>query len=199
MSRRPALAAAVIVVLGVSMSGCQSAVAGSPSATTTDVTSETSDGGQSSEPNRLSPPVENPKNLRGVDPCELLTSEQKAELSLTEPDRRDTSPWGEGTCNLAGPVVTVSFSPNTITGEGLDQAYRAKNSFDNFAESNIDGYPAVRVNFATQSCGLIVGLSDAQTLSVGFTRVSPDAPGRGDPCGFAESVVGEVIKNLPDA
>jgi hypothetical protein len=57
----------------------------------------------------------------------------------------------------------------------------------------------VRVNFATQLCGVIVGVSDEQTLNMSFGRVSSDAPGKGDPCGFAESVMADVIKNLPDA
>ena len=55
------------------------------------------------------------------------------------------------------------------------------------------------VAVATQSCGLIATVSDKQTLNMEVTRVSAQAPGRGDPCGFAESVMGAAIKNLPDA
>jgi hypothetical protein len=50
----------------------------------------------------LSPPVEHPKDLRGIDPCDFLTAEQKAELSLTGPEERDMSPWGEEKCFLQG-------------------------------------------------------------------------------------------------
>ena len=147
----------------------------------------------------MSPPVGRPKDLRGVDPCQMLPQERLTELSLADRAEKDTSYWGEESCKWLGSVVGVILSPETTLGEGLDQAYRAKDRFDNFAESNIEGYPAVRVNFATQSCGLIVGVSNEQTLHMEFTRVSPDAPGKGDPCGFAESVMADVIKNLPDA
>lgn len=186
--------AGVALLAALAVTGCQSAVVGSPTATTAQP-----DGTSPSESDRLSPPVDNPKDLHGIDPCEFLTPEQKTELSLTKPGRKDTSPWGEEVCDLGGPVVAIGFSPDTTLGEGLDQAYRAKNMFDNFAESEVDGYPAVRVDFAAQSCGLIVGVSDEQTLHMEFTRVSSQAPGNGDPCGFAEQVMGEVIKRLPDA
>lgn len=186
--------AGVAVLLAGLVSGCESAVVGSPAPA---ATSETS--GSTSPSERLSPPVKSPKDLRGIDPCDLLTQDQKAELGLTRPVVRDTSPWGEQTCGLAGSVVALGFSPDTTLGEGLDQAYRARNNFDNFEPSEVDGYPAVRVDFATQSCGLIVGVSDEQTLGFELTRVSPNAPGKGDPCGFAESVMADVLKNLPDA
>lgn len=186
------VAAGVAVVTALAMAGCQSAVAGSPTATTRSDTSEkTSD--------RLSPPVEHPKDLRGLDPCELLSPEEKAEFSLTEPGQRDVSQWGEETCLLLGPVVVIGFSPDTTVGKGLDQAYESKDRFDNFAVSEVDGYPAVRVDFASLSCGLIVGVSDEQTLGMEFSRIGQQAPGNGDPCGFAEQVMGDVIKRLPDA
>lgn len=193
------LAVGVGVVAVLAMAGCQGAVAGSPTPTTRDATGATSEGAPPATSGRLSPPVEHPKDLRGLDACELLSSEQKAEFSLTEPGKRDTSAWGESNCLLQGPVLGVQFSPDTTLGQGLEQAYRAKDTFDNFAESEVGGYPAVRVDFATQSCGLIVGVSDEQTLSMDFTRISSQAPGKGNPCGFAEQVMGDVVKRLPDA
>jgi hypothetical protein len=200
MRFRRVVAGAAAVLVGLVVAGCQSAVAGSPTTATTQPAG-TGGGTSSGAPpsDRLSPPVDNPKDLRGVDSCELLTPEQRADLGFTQQGKKDTSPWGEERCNFAGSVVGIGFSPNTTLGDGLDQAYRNKDNFDNFAETDVDGYPAVRVDFATQSCGLIAGVSDTQTLSMEFTRVSPNAPGKGDPCGFAESVMGDVIKNLPDA
>jgi hypothetical protein len=185
---------------GVMLSGCNSATEGSPTAATTppDTTDSTSGATPSSTPSEgLAPPVRNPKDLRDVDPCQLLTAAQQSQLGFTEPGEEGTSYWGEPECGWPGSVVAVGLSPNTTAG--LDQAYRNKNNFDNFAPSEVDEYPAARINFATQSCGLIVGVADDQTLHMEFTRVSPDAPGSGDPCGFAESVMGDVIKNLPDA
>lgn len=196
MRFRDAVAAMTVVLAGLVISGCQSAVAGSP---TTAAGSETSGGASPTESDRLSPPVRNPKELRGIDPCQLLTQEQQAELSLTGSAEKGVSLWGEEECKWFGSVVGIILSPETTGGEGMEEVYRARNNFENFAESDIDGYPAARINFASQSCGLIAGVSDTQTLLMEFTRVSSSAPGKGDPCGFAESVMGEVIKTLPDA
>jgi hypothetical protein len=191
----------MVALVGLSVSACESTAIGSPTAETTvpGASDETSGSAPPSESVRPARPVKNPKDLRGVDPCELLSAEQQAELDLTGLGEKSISEWGEEGCKWLGSIVGIILDPNTTLGDGLERAYRNKNSFDNFAESNVDAYPAVRINFATQSCGLIVGVSDEQTLHMEFTRVSPNAPGKGDPCGFAETVMGEVIKNLPDA
>jgi hypothetical protein len=201
MRVRGAVAGAAVLLFVLVLSACESTATGLPTAATTvpDTTSGTSSGSPSSGADGGAPAVENPKDLRGVDPCELLTPEQLAAFSMTGPGQKDTSEWGEAECDWKGSVVAIGLSPDTTLGDGLDRAYRNQNNFDNFAVSEVDGYPAVRVNFATQSCGLIAGVSDEQTLSMEFTRVSPNAPGEGDPCEFAETVMGAVIKNLPDA
>lgn len=199
MTVRDVVVAAAAALAGFAVSACDSTATGTPTPeTSVSTASETSGSSASStESDRLAPPVENPKNLRGIDACELLTLAQLTELSFTEPGEKDTSGWGEENCIWQNSILGVSLSPDTTLGKGLDQAYRNKNRFDNFEESSVDGHPAVRVNFATQSCGLIVGVSEEQTLSMDFTRVSSQAPGLNDPCGFAESVAGMVLENLP--
>ncbi|TDV45569.1 DUF3558 domain-containing protein [Actinophytocola oryzae] len=197
MTTRRAALGTMMLLVALMLAGCESAVAGSPRASSD--RPDTADSTSPSTSERLSPSVEKPKDLRGIDPCEFVTPEQRAELQLTAPDEKEMSPWGEQLCDLGGSVVGISFSPNTVLGDGLDRAYRSKNSFDNFAETNVDGYPGVRVNFATQSCALIMGVSNEQTLNMELTRVSANAPGKGDPCGFAEEIMSEVIRNLPDA
>lgn len=201
MRVRGAVVTALALLTGVAMSGCDSTAVGSPTAASTlPGTGEGTSGGvPSSESDRLAPPVENPKDLRGIDACELLTPDQLSELTFIEPGEKRTSAWGEENCGWFSSMLGIILSPDTTLGEGLDQAYRSKNAFDNFEESSVDGYPAVRVDFATQSCGLIVGVSDEQTLSMEFTRVSSKAPGLNDPCGFAETIAAMVLKNLPAA
>lgn len=185
----------VAVAVGLMVASCSGTTPGTPSAETSVEDSTVPPSGSDGQ----APPVENPKNLQGIDPCELMTPEQLSELGVPEAGTKDESPWGEELCGWDSPVVSMSLSPNTTLGDGLDRAYRNKENFDEFEVSDVDGYPSVRVDFATQSCGLIAGISDEQTLSMEFTRVSPDAPGKGDPCEFAESVMGEIIANLPDA
>jgi hypothetical protein len=201
MRVRGVVAGVAVALVGFMVAACETTATGSPTAATTvpDTTGGTPSDPPTSGSAGLAPPVGNPKDLRGVDACELLTPEQLTEFSMTGPGRKNVSEWGEEDCEWVGSIVAIGLSPNATLGDGLDRAYRNKNNFDNFAESNVDGYPAVRINFATQSCGLIAGVSDEQTLNMEFTRVSPEAPGRGDPCAFAESVMGAAIRNLPDA
>jgi hypothetical protein len=105
---------------------------------------------------------------------------------------------------LVGVLAALVEHPQDLRGldpcESLSAEQNAEFSLtENFAESEVDGYPAVRVDVASQSCGLIVWVSNEQTLGMDFTRVSKHAPGKGDPCGFAEQVTRDVIERLPDA
>lgn len=198
MSCRRLVAAVTVVLGGLVLSGCDSTASGSPTAATTlPGTEESSGGAPSSESDRLAPPVDDPKDLSGIDPCELLTPEQLSELTFTEPGEKDTSAWGEEHCRWNNSNLSIRLAPETKVGEGLDQAYQSRNAFDNFAESSVDGYPAVRVDFATQLCRVIVGVAEDQTLHVDFGRVSGKDPAYQDPCGFAESVAGMVLESLP--
>jgi hypothetical protein len=144
----------------------------------------------------LAPPVENPKDLRGIDPCELLTPQQLTDLTFVEPGVKDTLPGGVESCTWQNSNLSVGLTPDT-SREGLEEAYRREDNFDNFEVSSVGDYPAVRTDFATQFCSVIVGVADDQTLTAHFGRVTGKDPAYEDPCGFAESVAAMVLENLP--
>jgi hypothetical protein len=175
------------------LAGCSSTTAGSPVPH-----SEDSSSPQSTKPEELAPRVENPKDLRGVDSCELLNAAQKTELAITTPGETLVTEWGEEECSWQNSALSVALAPDTRR-DGLEEAYRRRTNFDNFAESTVDGYPAVRVNFFTQGCSVFVGVADDQVLFVDFGRVTGKDPALRDPCGFAENVAGMVLANLPAA
>lgn len=189
MSSQRVLAAAIVLVVGLLVAGCDSTATGTP--VPQPDTSRT--GPPSSE--RLSPPVENPKDLRDVDPCQLLTSQQAAGLSFTEPGTPGSGEIsGDPGCTWSNSNLDINLQLNT-DGGGLEQTYRG--NFDKFEESTVGGYPTVRVNFTASYCGLFVGVAEGQVLSVSFGWITGDDPADGDSCGFAESVAAMVLENLP--
>lgn len=193
----------LVVMAAVVLTGCDSAIAGAPSAHPDgrpSDTSSTSTGPNSTEPDSTAPPVANPKNVRGTDPCTLLTPQQLSELTFTEPGVKDASPWGEDGCVWQNGNLTVGVTPDTGRS-GLAEIYRRKDNFDTFAASDVDGYPVVRVNESLEasSCVAIVGVADDQLVHVHFGRVAGKDPAYRDPCAFAETIVGMVLGNLPAA
>lgn len=178
---------------GVVLAGCDTTATGTPVPQQSPPRTTSS-----AEADRLAPRIENPRDLRGIDPCQLLTAQQLAELTLTEPGAKEDLPWGEQMCGWQNSNLSIALGPDT-RGDGLEETYRRKDDFDNFAISTVDGYPAVRVNAATQICTVVVGLADDQALFVDFGRVTGEDPAYRDPCGFAETVAGLVLANLPAA
>ncbi len=196
MNVRDVVVAVVSVCVVGAVAACESTATGTPrpepgvSASAGTSTSE--------EPGRLAPPVEDPKDLSGIDPCELLTESQLAALTITKAGEPDEAAWHEDKCNWRSSTVNVSLAPDTQR-DGLETWYRTRDYYDSFEESEVDGYPAVRADFANEFCSVIVGVADDQALVVHYTRVSSDAPGKGDPCPFTESIASMVLENLPDA
>jgi hypothetical protein len=195
MRCRRLVVATVVAVGGLALAGCDSTATGTPTPQSgaSDTSSQES---SSTESDRLAPPVQNPKDLRGIDPCQLLTPQQLTELTFVEPGKTDSTPWGEQKCNWQNSNLVIGLSPDTRR-EGLEETYRRENNFDNFEVSSVGDYPAVRVDFASQGCGVIVGVADDQTVTVHFGRVTGKDPAYEDPCGFAESVAAMVLENLP--
>ncbi|MDQ3786338.1 MAG: DUF3558 domain-containing protein [Actinomycetota bacterium] len=196
MNVRDVVVAVVSVCVMGAVAACESTATGTPTPESgVSVPSGTS---TSDEPGGLAPPIEDPKGLAGIDPCDLLTESQLAALTIVKPGTKEVSAWGEAKCNWENSTVSVGLAPDTQR-DGLEGTYRRRHRFDNFEESEVDGYPAVRTDFATQVCSIVVGVADNQALTVHYTRMASDSPGKGDPCSFAESITSTVLTNLPDA
>lgn len=196
MRCRRSVVAVVVVLGGLALAGCERMAAGSPTpATTLPDPGETSGSAPSTESEDLAPPIENPKDLRGVDPCQLLTPQQVADLTFTEPGTPGPGEVsGDPGCTWVNSNLNINLQVNT-DGDGIEQAYRG--AWDNSEKSTVGDYPALRVNFSASYCGLFVGVADDQVLSVSFGRVTGDDPAYEDSCAFAESLASMALENMP--
>lgn len=145
------------------------------------------------------PKVEKPKNLKGIsNACQLLTSEQLSQLGGGGQPEEDTSAYGETQCYWSGDAFAVGVSINTTSG-GPARIYQAGGTRDNFAPTTVDGYPGARVDKQDILCRIELGVAETQSVEVNYTKHSGGSPEMNDPCGFAEKITSEVLKNIPDA
>ncbi|SHH01208.1 DUF3558 domain-containing protein [Streptoalloteichus hindustanus] len=143
------------------------------------------------------PKVTKPKNLKAIaDACQLLSPQQLQELGASQP-RPDKSPWGEGTCTWRNDNLNVHLAPDTTQGKGLAIAYA--NRRNNSEATTVNGHPGLRSGKESMSCGLWIGASDTQALSISLTVLRDVKPEYKDRCAFAEKVAGMVLSNLPAA
>lgn len=163
-------------------------------------------GGQQSAPGASDAPavapalkVDAPKNLKGIaDACQLLTPEQRAALQVDGEPEPEESQYKEPACNFAGDALTATISINSNFG-GMTGTHERKDNFDNFAPTEVAGYPAAQVNFSDTLCTVMTGVSDEQSVDVYYAKNSGGTPEMDDPCGYAKKIAAEVIKNVPAA
>ena len=189
------MSALAIVLL---TAGCgTSSVSGAPiSGGSADATTTQASASSTSSQERLAPPVTNPKNLRGLDPCELLTDAQLTELGASAPPEKKQSKFGEDQCTWKNSAIYLTIAPDTKR-DGLEEVYQRESNVENFQPSRVDGYPAVRANFTDNFCNVSVGVADDQVFHLTFGVVTSKKPEHQDTCGFAEKVSGMVLQNLP--
>ena len=189
--RRPLVAVACLV-LAVALAGCASPTAGQASRATNPSNSATA-----SAANGDVPKVANPKNLKAIgDPCQLLTSQQLQELGASDP-HMDKSLWGEQTCYWINDNLRVLLAPDTVQGHGLAVVWAKNKDKPESERTTVNGHPALRTDKLSMSCGLWVGVSDTQVLSVDVIVRRDVRPEYKDRCVFAEKVAGMVLSNLP--
>jgi hypothetical protein len=176
----------VVVVLGAV--ACATPVVGSPA--------------PSSTPPTLAPPVPEPRDARGISPCELLTPGQLEELDV-DPTTRITDLPGAGprcqwrTRDGTG-VLTVSNGADLPAGGfvgGLEGLYLLRETYRFFEPGEIDGFPVVRADsgIGDATCTINIGVADDQLLVVAVGRAFTDEP----PCDTARQVASMVLSNLP--
>ncbi len=170
-------------------------VACSPQTTSTPTPTPTSTSSSASD--SAVPKVASPKKLTGVPACQLLTTQQLQTLGAATNPKTGKSPWGEGSCEWNTAEVAIHLSPDTTTGKGLAQTYSSKSKFDSFQPTTVAGYPSVQVDKQDISCGLFVGVSDTQVLSLTVFIDGKGNPDYHNPCAFAPKVATAVLANLP--
>ncbi|MGE0298881.1 MAG: DUF3558 domain-containing protein [Pseudonocardia sp.] len=176
------------------LTGCAVGLSGggaAPGAPTADA-----DGFPSDVPIELK--VREPKDARGIGPCELLTVAQQKELGL---DPSTAKPAADGlaqTCFWHYPrkvdyaSIAVSTDP---TGGKLPGLWRLFHDDPNYEQFEVAGHPAVRRNVDPDGyCDITVAIADLQTVVVTATA---DLTPRPDPCAPSRRMAELILSNLP--
>ncbi|MGQ0774321.1 MAG: DUF3558 domain-containing protein [Pseudonocardiales bacterium] len=154
----------------------------------------------SQQPRQLSPPVQNPRDIRvyGERPCDVFTTEQLAGFGFDLPPNSTRAlPSGHRVCvwidsGHNGRLFVATYPDWDV----LERTYLAGAGLPVFEPIEIAGLPAVVYQDAIglPGCDVTVGLAERQGLDVGFTdlREPPD-----DPCGAARAAAEVAVGNLP--
>lgn len=122
------------------------------------------------------PPRPRDIDVRGIDPCALLTEQQRAELALETPPRYDTT---EVSLLFEGPTTecgSLAFDPRSfavsveLTFDGLGiAALTGRPVSDELTVLELAGFPAVLARPEDQLfCQVVVDLAPGSSLSLQF-------------------------------
>ncbi|MEU5850639.1 DUF3558 domain-containing protein [Saccharopolyspora shandongensis] len=192
MQRRAAFTAlSLLAVLGVS--------ACSPGGSGSEQTSAAPK--PTTAPTSAVPKVENPKNLKSTtDACQLITKDQLSQLGAEGEGKTEqsTSEYGETQCFIRNDAFAINIAINTKVG-GLAKIMEGADSSDNFKPTQVGGYQGARVDEQSTLCRVELAVADDQSIEVNFSLRGGDSPEMKDPCGYAEKISSEVLKNIPNA
>ncbi|MCI2424246.1 DUF3558 domain-containing protein [Saccharopolyspora sp. K220] len=174
------------------------AAACSPGGSTTPPSSSSDEPAASAS---AAPKVENPKNLKTItNACQLLTTDQLAQLGATgsQAPEQSTSQYGESQCHFQSEPFSAYVAINTKFG-GLERLTQDASSSDNFKPTQVDGYQGARIDEQSDLCKVELAIADDQSVEINYFKNSGGTPEMDDPCGYAEKISSEVLKNIPDA
>ncbi|MGH3547205.1 MAG: DUF3558 domain-containing protein [Pseudonocardiaceae bacterium] len=142
------------------------------------------------------PAVQDPKNLAGTPPCQLLTSAQLASNQM-DLSARTKKVLDAPACEWDNKAHTreIMIYVDT-TNDVLHNVYAQRATFPVFEVTQVAGYPAIRFknNAAGTSCYFNVAAAERQTFVVRFTSLRQ---GLEEPCGPARALAEDVVANLP--
>lgn len=180
--------AVVLLLACVVATACTTAVSGTPSAPT----------------GVLLPPRPREVRLDGVDPCSLLTADQRAELGLTS-EPRASKPYvglfrGDvPTCTMNGPYPqTALVAIGLVTTVGVDRWSEADVDAD-VRPTNVADFPALVVvpRRFTDYCSVEVDIASGQLVEVQYgVGGTAAARSRDELCSLAERIAGETMATL---
>ncbi|TWF74775.1 uncharacterized protein DUF3558 [Pseudonocardia hierapolitana] len=121
--------------------------------------------------------------IDGVDPCSLLTEEQREELGLDAEPRLDVGPLPPYPGNDIPLCLFGGFRPRSVslgvaavTATGID-LFRSGGLVANIRPIEVDGFPAL-VAIAprnTDFCSVVVDVAPGQALDINFRLDGRDA------------------------
>lgn len=151
------------------LAGCSEKTPGTASSSTDTSTDSTSGTGKPSSTSKA--PVVRPKtiNLKGVDPCTLLTEAQKPAFGLDRPPQAGKlASLNAPNCSFSRTDRTYIVGLAVVTERGVD--YYTDGSFDAApAATRVGGFPAVLAKPTSASdpvCFMGVDVSDGQHLAI---------------------------------
>jgi uncharacterized protein DUF3558 len=145
--------------------------------------------GSAPEPPPL-PPIADARDVRGANPCALLTPDQLAPAGLGGPGTATTAEEGPR-CRWQGPAGELDVTIYT-GGDGL--ATLAANSEPTTTRVRLAGYPALETFTGRgEFCQYDVGVAEHQVLSAALDAAAPGS------CDRLQEVVPELVAHLPAA
>ncbi|OLF19542.1 hypothetical protein BU204_01060 [Actinophytocola xanthii] len=150
-------------------------------------------------PRPSAPSVPRPLNAGGLvlDPCRSLTQEQRTALGVISAEFTDLAPEGAGCSFERGgdSHATVVFAANVRIGLDYVYAQNSSSTWDYWAPTTVEGYPAVGYNAIVDSqsrlCNFAVGISDRL-----YFWVTADAQAGNSRCQLAQSVASAVLATI---
>jgi hypothetical protein len=136
------------------------------------------------------------KDARGLQPCELITTDQARELGIEIATAEQSAPDVIPGCRWNATDRSFGVGVKVDTAKGLANLYRshAGTPFRQFEPMRVDGYPAARADVVEDGldCTIYVGLAENQTMWV----MGTDRAG-GDSCAITRPVLSAILANLP--
>jgi Protein of unknown function (DUF3558) len=116
--------------------------------------------------------------LDDVQPCDLLTEDQRGELGLSGEQTSDfSSTWGSDTCRIWDTDKVLSASVTAVTNDGIDGFYAGRFTNLRYKTTEVRGFPALFYRFENveHACYLAVDVADGQLVDVAFGANEPDS------------------------
>lgn len=143
------------------------------------------------------PAIDDVRDVRGVDPCSLLSADRAAELDL--PADGEASAAVEGpSCTWRGDGDTALQITLYLGGGGL--ATLAANSEPTTSRVRVAGYPALETfTEGGGFCQYDVGIAPDQVVLAGLTDGTGDTGDTADSCAALQPVLTAMVDGLPSA
>lgn len=145
------------------------------------------------------PSVRDPKDIRGVWPCEVLTDGQLRELDLRPESARELEDpvtrrcgWSSATDDTNPVGLEINSDTNLAV---LDVVENLRDNFERYEPTEVAGHPAIRTDaVADNSCTLVIAIADHQGVSIGSNSANRPLP---DPCDIPRRMGEFILSNLP--
>jgi hypothetical protein len=159
---------------------------------------------QQASPTTVSlPPRPRDVPIDGIDPCSLLTREQRAELRLDQPPQFGTEasvlyPGDVSSCSIRGNEPAMSVNISAVTTVGIE-FWTSGEAIADIQAAEIAGFPALVARSRTlhDGCNVLLDVAPGQLLDVQTRSAGADPPIPEDQlCRDAEQAANLVMDTL---